>query len=291
MEFKKYQHIEKFGSEETDGINKGMCYVFPKIDGTNAQLWMDEGLHAGSRKRELSIDSDNAGFYEWAQKQENIIKFFSAHPNLRLMGEWLVPHSLKTYKDDAWRKFYVFDVMNGDDYLSYDEYKPILEKFNIEYIPLLAKIENPTHEELVELLDKNTYLIEEGKGVGEGIVIKNYAYKNKFGRTTWAKIVKSDFRNIKKPNLKHGNDRIIEKEIVEKYINETLVQKEYAKIANETGWSSKMIPRLLNTVYYCLIKEESWDFVKEYKNPVIDFKKLNFYSNERVKEIIPQLFN
>ncbi len=291
MEFKKYQHIEKFGSEETDGINKGMCYVFPKIDGTNAQLWMDEGLHAGSRKRELSIDSDNAGFYEWAQKQENIIKFFSAHPNLRLMGEWLVPHSLKTYKDDAWRKFYVFDVMNGDDYLSYDEYKPILEKFNIEYIPLLAKIENPTHEELVELLDKNTYLIEEGKGVGEGIVIKNYAYKNKFGRTTWAKIVKSDFRNIKKPNLKHGNDRIIEKEIVEKYINETLVQKEYAKIANETGWSSKMIPRLLNTVYYCLIKEESWDFVKEYKNPVIDFKKLNFYSNERVKEIIPKLFN
>ena len=291
MEFKKYQHIEKFGSEETDGINKGMCYVFPKIDGTNAQLWMDEGLHAGSRKRELSIDSDNAGFYEWAQKQENIIKFFSAHPNLRLMGEWLVPHSLKTYKDDAWRKFYVFDVMNGDDYLSYDEYKPILEKFNIEYIPLLAKIENPTHEELVELLDKNTYLIEEGKGVGEGIVIKNYAYKNKFGRTTWAKIVKSDFRNIKKPNLKHGNDRIIEKEIVEKYINETLVQKEYAKIANETGWSSKMIPRLLNTVYYCLIKEECWDFVKEYKNPVIDFKKLNFYSNERVKEIIPKLFN
>ena len=291
MEFKKYQHIEKFGSEETDGINKGMCYVFPKIDGTNAQLWMDEGLHAGSRKRELSIDSDNAGFYEWAQKQENILSFFQSYPHLRLYGEWLVPHSLRTYRDDAWNKFYVFDVMNGDDYLSYDEYKPILEKFNIEYIPLLAKIENPTHEELVELLDKNTYLIEEGKGVGEGIVIKNYAYKNKFGRTTWAKIVKSDFRNIKKPNLKHGNDRIIEKEIVEKYINETLVQKEYAKIANETGWSSKMIPRLLNTVYYCLIKEECWDFVKEYKNPVIDFKKLNFYSNERVKEIIPQLFN
>jgi len=291
MEFRKYQHVERFGSEETEGINNGLCYVFPKIDGTNAQLWMDGGLCAGSRKRELSEDSDNAGFYVWAQKQENILSFFQSYPHLRLYGEWLVPHTLRTYNDDAWRKFYVFDVMNGDDYLSYDEYKPILEKFNIEYIPLLAKIENPTHEELVELLDKNTYLIEEGKGVGEGIVIKNYAYKNKFGRTTWAKIVKSDFRNIKKPNLKHGNDRIIEKEIVEKYINETLVQKEYAKITNETGWSSKMIPRLLNTVYYCLIKEESWDFVKEYKNPVIDFKKLNFYSNERVKEIIPQLFN
>lgn len=291
MEFRKYQHVERFGSEETEGINNGLCYVFPKIDGTNAQLWFNGGLRAGSRKRELSEDSDNAGFYVWAQKQENILSFFQSYPHLRLYGEWLVPHTLRTYNDDAWRKFYVFDVMNGDDYLSYDEYKPILGKFNIEYIPLLAKIENPTHEELVELLDKNTYLIEEGKGVGEGIVIKNYAYKNKFGRTTWAKIVKSDFRNIKKPNLKHGNDRIIEKEIVEKYINETLVQKEYAKITNETGWSSKMIPRLLNTVYYCLIKEESWDFVKEYKNPVIDFKKLNFYSNERVKEIIPQLFN
>ena len=63
MEFLKYQHVERFGTTETQGIENGMCYVFPKIDGTNSQLWWDNGLKAGSRNRELFIDNDNAGFY------------------------------------------------------------------------------------------------------------------------------------------------------------------------------------------------------------------------------------
>lgn len=273
MEFRKYQHVERFGSEETEGINNGLCYVFPKIDGTNAQLWMDGGLCAGSRKRELSEDSDNAGFYVWAQKQENILSFFQSYPHLRLYGEWLVPHTLRTYNDDAWNKFYVFDVMDDDVYLPYEEYKLILEKFDIEYIPLLTKIENPTYEELVALLDKNTYLVKEG--VGEGIVIKNYAYRNKFGHVKWAKIIKGDFAN--------NSSEILEKEIVDRYVTESLVKKEKAKIENECGWNDKMMPRLLNTVYHCLIQEEGWNFIKKYKNPTIDFGKLNYYSNEKVK--------
>ena len=35
MEFKKYQHIERLGTLEVEGIELGTCYVFPKIDGTN----------------------------------------------------------------------------------------------------------------------------------------------------------------------------------------------------------------------------------------------------------------
>jgi len=276
MYFRKYQHVERFGSEETEGINNGLCYVFPKIDGTNAQLWFNGGLRAGSRKRELSEDSDNAGFYVWAQKQENILSFFQSYPHLRLYGEWLVPHSLRTYRDDAWNKFYVFDVMDDDIYLPYEEYKLILEKFGIEYIPLLTKIENPTYEELVALLDKNTYLVKEG--VGEGIVIKNYAYRNKFGHVKWAKIIKGGFAN--------NSSEILEKEIVDRYVTESLVKKEKAKIENECGWNDKMMPRLLNTVYHCLIQEEGWNFIKKYKNPTIDFGKLNYYSNEKVKNYV-----
>ena len=60
--FSKYQHVERFGTTETNGIEMGMCYIFPKIDGTNSQLWFEAGyLHAGSRNRELSLDNDNAG--------------------------------------------------------------------------------------------------------------------------------------------------------------------------------------------------------------------------------------
>ena len=39
-EFKKYQHVERLGTSEVQGIENGMCYVFPKIDGTNASCIM-----------------------------------------------------------------------------------------------------------------------------------------------------------------------------------------------------------------------------------------------------------
>ena len=38
MEFTKYQHIERLGTTETNGIEMGMCYIFPKIDGTNFRI-------------------------------------------------------------------------------------------------------------------------------------------------------------------------------------------------------------------------------------------------------------
>lgn len=292
MEFKKYQHVERFGTIETAGIENGMCYVFPKIDGTNAQLWWNGELCAGSRNRELVVGSDNAGFYEWAKKQTVFKDFFAEYPNLRLYGEWLVPHTLKTYQESAWRNFYVFDVMDGDEYMPYDEYSKLLEKYGIEYIPPICKVENPTYERLIAQLEKNDYLIEDGKGTGEGIVIKNYDYRNKFGRIVWAKIVANEFKakHRKKDVTEIKEAKIIEQEIAEKFITKSLVEKEFAKINAEAGWSSKFIPRLLSTVFYCLVKEESWNFIKEFKNPTIDFKRLSFFTNNRIKELMPELF-
>ena len=191
-EFKKYQHIERLEADETAGIQIGICYVFPKIDGTNSVLWWDNGLQAGSRNRHLTIDEDNQGFLLWAKEQEMFTKFFATHPKLRLYGEWLVPHTLKTYEESAWRKFYVFDVYL-DYYLPYEEYKVYLEEFDIEYIPPICRVKNPTTERLMKQLEKNGYLIQDGHGVGEGIVIKNYEWRNKFGHQVWAKIVKNEF--------------------------------------------------------------------------------------------------
>ena len=80
--------------------------------------------------------------------------FLKSHPELRLYGEYLVPHTLKTYYDEAWNKFYVFDVVNESGYLPYEEYKAMLDEYDIEYIPPLCKIVNPVFDNLVELLDK-----------------------------------------------------------------------------------------------------------------------------------------
>ena len=36
-------------------------------------------------------------------------------------------------------------------------------------------------------------------------------------------------------------------------------------------------------VYYNIIKEEGWEIVKKYKNPTIDYNKLQYYTFEVVK--------
>lgn len=301
MEFRKYQHIERFGSTETEGIEVGECLVFPKIDGSNTQLYLDDHgeLKAGSRNRELTLDSDHAGFFAWAQQQQNIKGYLDKHPTHRLFGEWLVKHTLKTYRDDAWRRFYIFDVCidkeDGDiEYVPYDTYKPLLDEFNLDYIPPLAKIVNARYEQFIRCLEQNIFLIKDGQGVGEGIVIKNYDFYNKFGRQVWAKIVTSEFKEkhmktMGAPTIQ--NAETVEQQIASAHVSSALVEKEFAKIVTERGgWNNKYIPELLSKVWYCLITEEMWDIVKEHKNPTINFKILNKLVINRIKEVKSDIF-
>lgn len=289
MEFDKYMHIERFGTEEVEGIESGECWVFPKIDGTNGSVWLGEDgtLRAGSRTRELTLDKDNAGFLAAMLKHDGVIRFLMTNPGYRLYGEWLVPHAIKTYEDDAWRKFYVFDVYRDADgrYMPFESYKPALNAFGIDYIPPLGVIHDGSREQFEFFLD-NSYLIKEGKGAGEGIVIKNYNYKNKYGRTTWAKIVASEFKQTKK--VKQPVDpQQIELQIVDKFVTQALIEKEYEKIRlDNDGWKSSLIPQLLSRVYYALINEEMWHILKDFKNPKIDFRVLNSMCTAKVKKVM-----
>jgi hypothetical protein len=295
--FKKYMHIERFGNNEVQGIEFGNCVIMPKIDGTNGSIWLeDDGIHAGGRHRELSIEQDNAGFYVFVQQNENIKDFFKHFPDLRLYGEWLVPHSLKIYRDDAWRHFYVFDVYDDEKekFIPYDAYQVILEKFKIDYIPAMSTFKNATYDNLLIELENNKFLIREGEGFGEGIVIKNYDFKNRFGHTVWAKVVSNMFKekHLKTMGATEKNFKeMIEQKIVDEYVDAHFVNKVYANIVNECeGWNSKYIPRLLNTVYYDLINEELWNFVKKMKNPTINFRTLLNLTIFKIKSLKPELF-
>jgi len=92
-------------------------------------------------------------------------------------------------------------------------------------------------------------------------------------------------------------ERTIEQDIVDKYCTAALIDKEFSKITNETidaagnvTWGSKMIPRLLGQVFYCLVTEEAWNMVKEFKYPTIDYKKLNSLTIAKIKEEMKGLF-
>ena len=304
MQFREYQHIERFGTPEVEFIEQGKCYIFPKIDGTNASVWLgDDGeVHAGKRHAELTLENDNAGFFAYIRRHEGVRQLLEANPKLRLFGEWLVPHSLETYREDCWRRFYIFDVMwelhDGRElYLEYPAYKWMLDKYNIDYLPPLAIIDHPTKEQLISYLDKNIYLIKDGCGVGEGIVIKNYNFRSQNGEQIWAKMVRSEFKELHAKKMMSADKALrgrmtIEQQIVDKYVTAALCEKERAKLELIVGKGMKsIIPSLLHNVYDCLIREDAYHFIFEFRNPTIDFKLLRYLCDWQVKEYCNDLFN
>ena len=299
MKTQFYQHVERLDSDEVDGILDGEVYIYTKLDGTNAGVHYDNGkVIVNSRKRELSEGKDNAGCMVYVLSQPKFEQFFKEFPNLYLYGEFLVKHTVKTYKDSAWRKLYVFDVVDFSNpenprYLSYEEYEPLLKKYNIEYIPLIAVLNHPSKEDILSYLDKTTFLQSDNKTPGEGLVIKRYGgWKNKYGRTTWAKIVCKEFMVSKKIHREVSPNEI-EELIVEKFCTDAFIEKELAKILEDIevdNWDNKYIGRCLNSVYHELISEEAWHFVKKFKNPKIDFSILCVLVTEKTKNVMHDFF-
>jgi len=295
VEFEKYIHLERFGTDEVDGINIGECHIFPKIDGTNGSIWFDgTALAAGSRNRHLSLDDDNAGFLGWAQAQEHLVRMVTAHPTRRFYGEWLVPHSLKTYRDDAWRCFYIFDVAEADGtFMHYDEYMPICKDFGAAFIPCTLKSRNPTYEVLLKATEDNRFLLKDNSGSGEGIVIKRYGFTNRFGRTVWAKLITNTFKDkhITEMGGSVVNVKMVEEAIAEEFLTEHMVEKVIAKIRTEQGsFTARSIPQLLGTAFHDLVTEELWAALKKHKNPRIDFGTLHHCAIARVKSLKPEIF-
>lgn len=298
MRFRKYMHLERYGNSAVQGIELGDCYIFPKLDGTNASIWCDgetKRVCAGSRNRQLSYEADNAGFFKWMQGHSSWLSdFFSIYPHITVYGEWLVPHTLKTYHDDAWRKFYVFDMYdhNEERYLNYHEWVDMAQHFKFDFVPCLMVLKNVDYDSLLKQLEANTFLVQDGKGIGEGIVVKNYDYTNQWGNTVFAKVVATKFKDEHmKFKLNKKEVPMIEQQFVDGAVDQHLIDKTFAKIANDNeGWNSKYIPQLLGRVQYDAINEELWDFLKKQKFPTINFRTVNALIIRKIKELKPELF-
>lgn len=298
MDFKKYQHIERLGTTEVEGILEGKVYLFYKIDGTNSCIFLKDNnkLGFGSRNRELSLDNDNGGFANAitnnSELYNNLLKYLKQNPNYIIYGEWLIPHTIKRYNQDAWKKFYVFDVLNIETqaYLSFEEYSKDMQNLNIDFIPPIEILYSPTMDLIKEKLNNTgNYLINDG--LGEGIVIKNYNYKNKYGRTTWAKVLTEEFTQ-NKMRTRHKNREnkeleSIEYNIVKKYLTVDFIQKEFEKFKLEkNGFSSSNIFEFLNRTFTEFYRD-NWELIlKKFKLPTINFKLLKKIVDDKIKEII-----
>lgn len=207
-------------------------------------------------------------------------------------------HTLRTYLDSAWSKFYIFDVYDREteQYLSYDKYKDIAAELerecpNIELLPPLAVAKVLRDQDIEKALQSNFYLMKENE-LGEGIVIKRYSFVNKYGRTVWAKAVRTEFtaKHIKEMGPRVINSmNCLEQTIVDDYLTEHLILKTYEKLRDKYEFPgdlpSRHIAELLQTVFYDFVTEEIWEVIKKLKYPTINFKQLHRLCYNKTKEV------
>jgi len=200
---------------------------------------------------------------------------------------------LKAYVDTAWKKFYVFDVFDSYSglWLSYTKYVPYLRDCGISFVPELATLYNPKEVDMDKFLTQNEFLMQPGC-YGEGIVIKRYDFVNKYGHVCWAKLVRDEFKEEFKVVMGDSPTALlIEERIARKFVTEGRISKILANMLQDEGWTKSRIAQLLGTVWHDVVIEETWNILKEYKNPTIDFRRLNNEVIKMVKELRPELFN
>lgn len=305
-EFKKYMHVEHIDNVISLIPNDDTIYIQPKLDGSNAQIFLKEdgSIGWGSRNHELNAEYDTLKMKEYIEaNHDSLIKVITklesdCNTPCILYGEWLVPHTIRNYEDSAWNKFYVFDVYLPEKrcYLHPHTYQPLLSYFYIDYVPGLCSLNiveelssNPSGimQKLNEICEENTFLMKDG-GIGEGIVIKDYSegYQKqsieKFGQVVWGKIVRADFKAKSKAKNKGEVEMTTEERIVFESLNKEFVSKEWHKLTSDEDvvWNDSMIPEFLGRVWFEWWKDYSFDAVAK--------KKLKVDTSLLRKEILKQ---
>lgn len=289
--YHSFLHVERLDETKINvsAFLNGTIYIFPKLDGTNSCVWADElgNIHCGSRKREISLDHDNADFmlfFTTDKSTEKLRNFLIEHPYYIVYGEWLNGWSgrkqagtIKQYLDPG---FWIFGVFNNDtlSYINYDKYFPMLKDIYDKIDQPLAVLDHPSKKDIVTLLEQNHFNLPNDI-LGEGVVCWNYDFRDQFGHFQVAKIVAKEFhemkgqsQKIKVPQVREG----LEQDIVDAFVSSADCEKCKQKVMvmfNLDSWdnSGKNIGTFLNLLYNDLIEEEMISIIKRFKNPVIDF--------------------
>ena len=305
--YRSFIHIERLGKECVEGILDGICEITPKLDGTNAVVWADFDnngtlqVYAGSRTRALTLEDDNAGFCKWLNSSElqaeRLRSLLAAHPNWIVYGEWGVGKvaAIKDYDEDAKDHLWVFDVYDSDQehYLHYQEWLAELVSFGLGgwVVPVIVA-DHPTMEQIQQLAKTNKFLLGGANHAGEGVVIRNYDYRDNYGHYQVAKFVLDEYKQRKaKPKTPVDPSDIVQG-IIENYCTDAEISKAVSKICLLLDLetmdlsNNKAIGMTLQMVWKESILDECADWVKKYKTPVVDFSALRNACFARVRKYI-----
>ena len=295
----KYQHIERLGHDDVEGLLEGQVVVQPKIDGANMTVALapDGKMVIATRNQAISIDGEPPtgfrGAVEYILAHQGIRSFLGDNPNLILMGEWLVQHSV-TYTPENYKRLWVFDVQrqdNGGDgsYLPFGMYAPALDAYGIDYIPTLAVLDRPSVADLTSLLSTPDPF---GAKALEGLAIKRYDFFNKWGRQQWGKLINADFKEANKMAFGASKKDPAALRLAASAFVADLTIKTIHKIKDDRGEASvRNMSEVLGRVWHDVFQEHLWDFVKREKVGDFNFRDARRLVENRTREVALAYFN
>lgn len=305
--YKSYTHVVRLNSPEAEGLlQNDEIVVTAKIDGTNACVYWDADrgqVGAGSRKRALSPESDNADFYSWVQSdQEEAVAlraFITDNPQYIVYGEWLGSSkfigAIKTYNSSSLGHMYIFDVFNVEtgEYLYEEIWRYMLKQYNLEewFVKVLGVLSHPSYDEILNLAEGNKFLLDSSESRGEGVVCKAQGWRNRYGRQTYGKIVLSEFHEHKKQGRHKANVQAenIEKDIVEYFVTDSELAKAKEKTAlyfnEDFRIEGKFMGYYLNQVFNDILDEIPF-ILKKYNMPTINFKTLRLEAQNKARRYL-----
>lgn len=237
-EIKKYMDIVRYGKSNTkDVLNKGdYISITEKIDGANASFTLDEEnplqVSCYSRNKALNKGNTLQGFYGWIN--ENIVPIKDKlNPNYRYIGEWLVKHKV-AYKDEYYKQFYLFSIWDDktEEYLSDNIVLEEAHRLDLNTVPYFYMGEFESYEQLTEYIGKSNMTLRPNEG--EGIVVKNANYKDKYSKQCFVKLVSEKFAEVQKQKLpKNPNVNSKEIELIKTVLTKPRVEKLMYKLVDE----------------------------------------------------------
>ena len=271
LNHKHYMDIQNMNYEIGVKFHEGDDIIIQeKVDGANAsfQYNSDEDcLDSFSRNLPLSPKNDLRGFYQWVQNLDKNKVREVLGDNLRMFGEWLIPHTVP-YPEERYNTLYCFDVfdMEKQCYLPQNEVKEITEKLGLNYVPVFYEGKFTRWDDYLPLVGKTAL----GGEIGEGIVIKDMSTLDY--NVLYTKIVHEKFAEVRYKPDPEKKAREMEKirererltELAKTIVTKQRVEKTLYKLVDEgvvpEDFSRKdmkvILRNLPSAVYYDCLKEE-----------------------------------
>lgn len=235
MTQKKYQSIDRLGHKSTLGVltEGDQIIIQEKLDGANASFMrVGDEIKVFSRNTELNEENTLGGFYQFVQG----LDLAELNEGFILFGEWLNPHKIKY--PEYQKQFFLYDVFDVEfnEYMDFEHVNNVSGYFGLNLIPVFYEGEYKDFAQLEQYIGKTALGGMLGDvETGEGIVVKNMRYRNRFDEQKFVKLVTDAFREVQ--NQKAPKDpqkaMTLEQEFVNATVTPARVEKFLHKFVDE----------------------------------------------------------